>query len=298
MAHMPPESLAARIWPGRAPQLEPLGGGITNHNFKVSLDGEAYVLRIGGKDTELLGIDRRAEHEAARAAAAAGTGPEVVAFLEPEGALVTRFVEGRPLSIEEMRSPEAIGLVVTALKSFHEGQRLSARFDSFRVVETYIAAAAARGVRVPAAYARARQLAARIAAVRGLRPLRPCHNDLLNANFILGDKRLWIVDWEYAGMGDVFFDLANFSVNHEFGSEEDEELLRRYFGERTPTDAAGLVLMRFMSDLREATWGVVQQAISELDFDFAGYAERHFERLEGTAAASRFRAALRMLEQS
>src|SRR5881396_2629438 len=103
MAHMRPESLAARVWPGRAPQLEPLGGGITNHNFKVSLDGEAYVLRIGGKDTELLGIERRAEHAAALAAAEVGIGPEVVAFVD--GALVTRFVEGQPFPAERMRTP-------------------------------------------------------------------------------------------------------------------------------------------------------------------------------------------------
>jgi thiamine kinase-like enzyme len=298
MTHMRPESLAARLWPGRAPQLEPLGGGITNHNFKVSLDGEAYVLRIGGKDTELLGIDRRAEHAAALAAASAGTGPEVVAFLEPEGALVTRFVPGRPLSLEEMRSAEAIERVVAALKPFHDGERIPARFDSFRVVESYVAAAAERGVPVPSAYERAHELAVRIAAVRGPQPLRPCHNDLLNANFILGEDRLWIVDWEYAGMGDVFFDLANFSVNHELGPDEDDELLRLYFGERTETDAAALVLMRFMSDLREATWGVVQQGVSELDFDFVDYAQRHFERLERTAAAPRFRAALRTVEHT
>ena len=51
--------------------------------------------------------------------------------------------------------------------------------------------------------------------------------------------------------------------------------------------------MRFMSDFREAMWGVVQQAISTLDFDFAGYAAEHFERLQRTAAEPRFRAALR-----
>ena len=295
---MRPESLAAQLWPGRPARIEPLGGGITNHNFKVSLDGEAYVLRIGGKDTELLGIDRRAEHAAARAAAAAGTGPEVVAFLEDEGALVTRFVAGRPLSLEEMRSPETIARVVAALKPFHDGAPIPARFDSFRVVETYVAAAVERGVSVPAAYERARELAARIEAVRGPQRLRPCHNDLLNANFILQGERLWVVDWEYAGMGDVFFDLANFSVNHELGPGEDDELLRRYFGEATKTDAGVLVLMRFMSDLREATWGLVQQGISELDFDFAEYAQHHFERLERTAAAPRFRAALHMLESA
>ena len=295
---MRPESLAAQLWPGRSPRIEPLGGGITNHNFKVSLDGEAYVLRIGGKDTELLGIDRRAEHAAARAAAAAGTGPEVVAFLEDEGALVTRFVAGRPLSLEEMRSPETIARVVAALKPFHDGAPIPARFDSFRVVETYVAAAVERGVSVPAAYERARELAARIEAVRGPQRLRPCHNDLLNANFILQGERLWVVDWEYAGMGDVFFDLANFSVNHELGPDEDDELLRRYFREPTKTDAGVLVLMRFMSDLREATWGLVQQGVSELDFDFAEYAQHHFERLERTAAAPRFRAALHMLESA
>jgi thiamine kinase-like enzyme len=295
---MQPESLAARLWPGRTTTIEPLGGGITNHNFKVSLDGEAYVLRIGGKDTEVPGIDRRAEHAAALAAAAVGTGPEVVAFLEEEGALVTRFVEGRSVSDEEMRSPESIARVVAALKPFHDGSTIPAQFDSFDVVKIYAAAAAERGVRIPDAYEHAAEIAARIARLRVPQRRRPCHNDLLSANFIVDDAKLWIVDWEYAGMGDVFFDLANFSVNHELGPEADDELLRCYFGERTETDAAVLCVMRFMSDFREAMWGVVQQGISELDFDFVKYADRHFQRLERTAAAPRFRAALHTLESS
>src|SRR6266516_3216947 len=103
---MQPASLAARLWPDGSPRVEPLGGGITNHNFKVEVDGEAFVLRIGGKDTELLGIDRRDEHEASLAAARAGVAPEVVRFLEPEGYLVTRFVAGRPIPPEELRRPE------------------------------------------------------------------------------------------------------------------------------------------------------------------------------------------------
>ncbi len=86
------EAIAARVWPGREVYVEPLGGGITNHNFKVSLGGDAYVVRIGGERTELLGIDRHAEEAAARAAAAVGVGPEVVAFVD--GSLVTRFIEG------------------------------------------------------------------------------------------------------------------------------------------------------------------------------------------------------------
>ena len=83
-----------RVWPGRGARVEVLGGGITNHNLKVEIDGERFVLRVAGKDTGLLGIDRRVELEATKAAAAAGIGPEVVAFVQPEGWLVTRFVDG------------------------------------------------------------------------------------------------------------------------------------------------------------------------------------------------------------
>ncbi len=97
-----------RVWPGRGAQFEVLGGGITNHNLKVEVDGELFVLRVAGKDTNLLGIDRTVELAATEAAAALGIGPEVVAFVEPEGWLVTRFVEGAIPPLERMREPETL----------------------------------------------------------------------------------------------------------------------------------------------------------------------------------------------
>jgi thiamine kinase-like enzyme len=275
-----PEAVVARLWAGRDARLEPLGGGITNRNFKVTVGGETFVLRIGGKDTELLGIDRHAEHAASRIAADLGLAPEVVGFVEPEGYLVTRFVEGEVGRVDV----EQVG---DALARLHAGPAFPARFDSFRVVEVYRATALERGVRVPAAYDRAKEVAEAIERRRAAAHRRPCHNDLLNANFIDDGGRSWIVDWEYAGMGDPFFDLGNFAVNHELDEEGERRLLRAYGSD----DADALTLMRFMSDFREAMWGVVQQAISELDFDFAEYADRHFERLDRTAADARFRAA-------
>ena len=128
--------------------------------------------------------------------------------------------------------------------------------------------------------------------MRRAAPERPCHNDLLNANFIDDGHRLRIVDWEYAGMGDVFFDLANFSVNHELDEADRELLLEAYFGAVRPADRRVLELMRYMSDFREAMWGVVQAAVSDLDFDFAAYADEHFARLERTAAEPSFQSAL------
>jgi len=284
--------MVERVWPGRRADVEPLGGGITNRNFKITLDDGSYVLRIGGKDTQLLGIDRRAEHEASQAAAAVGVGPEVVAFVEPEGYLVTRYVEGTVVRPESIRSPEGLRRVAQSLRAIHAGPPIPSRFDSFQVVQAYALTAATHGVVVPDAYGSARSTAILIQRARGPIAERPCHNDLLTANFIDDGRRIRIVDWEYAGMGDVYFDLANFSVNNGLSREESAELLRAYFGVLRPEDERSLTLMRFMSDFREAMWGVVQQALSDLDFDFRAYAARHFERLEQTAAERTFRRAL------
>jgi thiamine kinase-like enzyme len=287
-----PEEIAARLWPGRPAEIEPLGGGITNHNFKVTVDGETLVLRIGGKDTQLLGIDREDEHGASRAAAEVGVGAEVVGFVRPEGYLVTRFITGRPIPVEEMRRPENLVRVAGTLHRIHAGPEIPGRFDSFRVVEAYRETAAAHGVKLPERYGWAKARADEIEAARGPQPLRPCHNDLLNANFLDDGERIRIVDWEYAGMGDIFFDLANFSINHELEEAENAALLDAYFGEAATSQHAALVLMRFMSDFREAMWGVVQQGISELDFDFVAYASQHFDRLERTTAVPAFERAL------
>ncbi len=294
--HVP--DIVSRLWPGTQAAVEPLGGGITNENYKVTVDGAAYVVRIGGKDTDLLGIDRAVEHAATVAAAAAGVGPEVVAFLEADGILVTRFIDGRPIPPEEMRRPETIRRAAAALRRFHEGSPIPGRFDSFRIVEAYRETAAEHGVRIPDAYARAKEWAGEIERGRGPQPLRPCHCDLLNANFIDDGAAVRIVDWEYAGMGDVFFDLANFSINHELTGEQDRILLAAYFGEARSADVASLALMRFMSDFREAMWGVVQQGISDLDFDFVAYADEHFARLERTAADPAFAEALELFQRT
>src|SRR5262249_42722514 len=147
--------VVARLWPGGVESVEPLGGGITNRNFKVTADGDAFVLRIGGKDTALLGINRRVEREASLAAAALGIGPEVVAFVEPEGYLVTRFVEGE---VGAVTAPGAAPL----LRRLHAGPAIPGRFDAFRVVETYAETARARGVAAPSVFAWAKATADRI----------------------------------------------------------------------------------------------------------------------------------------
>jgi thiamine kinase-like enzyme len=286
------DTVVARIWPGERAQVEVLGGGFTNHNFKVVVAERSYVLRIAGHDTALLGIDRSVEHEASLAAAAVGVGPDVVAFVESEGYLVTRFIEGSIVPVERMREDDSIRRVAQALRAVHRGPSLPGRFISFRVVEDYRTTAFSHGAEVPPSFAWARQVARRVEQARGAFPERPCHNDLINANFIDDGERIRIIDWEYAGMGDVFFDLANFSINHGFDQDERQSLLAAYFGEVRAEAERALELMLFMSDFREAMWAVVQGAVSEIDFDFGVYAAEHFDRMEATAAAPAFVSAL------
>jgi len=272
----------SRLWPGGSATVQELGGGITNRNFKVVVDGAAYVLRMGGAKTSLLGIDRAVEHAAGVRAFELGVGPEVVAFAPAKGWLVCRFIEGREISLAEMRRPSTLARVASALRTLHDSAPIPGRFDAWAVVDGYRATAEAHGVEIPAEFTPMRALADRIRSARGPQPAVPCHNDLLNANF-LDDGSVRIVDWEYAGMGDRFFDLANFSVNHEFSVEDDRALLRAYFGVAREADLASVRMMRFMSDFREAMWGVLQSGISDLDFDFKGYAAKHFARLEAAA---------------
>jgi thiamine kinase-like enzyme len=269
----------------------PLAGGITNRNYRARFGGADVVVRMPGKDTALLGIDRHAEAEANRCAAAAGVAPEVLALLDDPPCLVTRFVEGREMGAAELREPAALAEVAAALRAVHGCPPIDAGFSAFRIVEDYAAKTAARGGTVPGGYERSRPAAAKIETALRHRPHETvlCHNDLLAANFLRSPAGLRIVDWEYAGMGDRYFDLGNFAVNNELGGEEERALLGTYLGEPpTPGQLAALRLMRFMSDFREAMWAVLQGTLSDLDFDFGAYAEKHFERLRAAEADPHF----------
>jgi thiamine kinase-like enzyme len=272
-----------------------LGGGITNHNFRARFGGREVVVRLPGNDTELLGSDRPGEREANSLAAGVGVAPEVLAHLEDPVVLVTAFVEGPTMEAPELREPRALAEVAAALREIHGCGEIGATFDAFRLVEDYAAATRARGGEVPPAYEVAHAAAARIEATPALGggALVLCHDDLLPANFIDTPDGIRIVDWEYAGMGNRWFDLGNFAVNNELGPAEEEALLSAYLGAApAPADLAALRLMRLMSDFREAMWGVVQQTISDLDFDFEEYATKHFDRLLAAIGAPEFEARL------
>src|SRR6202171_4921317 len=146
-------------WAGRPRTAEPLGGGITNRNYRVSVDGDVFVVRIPAETGSLLGIDRRFEHQASRLAAGCGVGPEVIAFIEPEGVLVTRFIEGRAVSDDAVHQPVMLERIAQSLRRIHQSGSMVARFSAFGGVEAYALTTTRHGGKLPASLERSRPIA-------------------------------------------------------------------------------------------------------------------------------------------
>ena len=278
-------------------QIEELTGGITNKNYKITAEGECFVLRVGGNETQFLGIDRKIEYECSLLASEAGIAPEPTAYLEPEGYILARFVSGKGIPADEIGTEENISRVVESMKAYHGLKFFPGSFSPFRVAEEYAETARKFNVALPEKMNWYLEKSREIEKAMYRVPLQPhpCHNDLLNGNFIDDGTRIRILDWEYAGMGDLFFDLGNFAVQHEFNEEQDEILLRVYFGNPTDSQRAHQKLMKIMSDLREAMWAQVQRGVSKLDFDYEGYGKKYFDRFEASTSGSDYRDCLRAL---
>ena len=265
----------------------PLSGGITNLNFRIDADGKSYVIRLAGQDTDLLGIKRDVEHVANKAAGELGIAPNVVYFIEPEGYIVTRFINGKPIPPSVIKQNDYLSRVVKKIRLFHtRGPKLKGEFNVFRRIEMLTKISKKNNSKFPRDWDWIMQKMneAQTALEKDPYTPTPCHDDLLNLNWLeeevpgeLGELRL--LDWEYAGMGDIFFDLANFSHHHRLNEEQVRFFLNEYFGDVTPKQYARLRLMWPMSELHESMWGTTQTGISTLEEDFQGYADLWFARV-------------------
>jgi thiamine kinase-like enzyme len=264
---------------GKEVELRALKGGLTNRNYCLDCEGERFVLRVMGDNSRLLGIDRQAEHACLQAAHAIGIGPEVVAFFPERGALVTRFVRGQVLAPADLKRAATLRRVVHSLRNYHANSNAAGTFSAFETVHRYYALGRKRKVYFPKDIKRALRILDRIEQERGVPDgLCHCHNDLLCGNLVQDKSKVWILDWEYGGAGDLFFDLGNLAANNRFDQQQEQLLLKFYFGKPRPDDLRHLRLMRLASDMREAMWGFLQTRISKLNFDYASYGRRHLER--------------------
>ena len=275
-------------WSSAQISLRVLSGGITNRNFVADIDGSEFVIRIPGERTEVLGINREHERNASQRAADLAIAPEIACELSGFNTLITKFVNGKHLKESEFtdRLPEVIDLV----KRFHNGGKIDGSFPIHRIVEAHVRDAQVNGVEAPKLWDSLHAVSLRIESAFAKSPENTvaCHNDLLPTNVLFDSDRTWLLDFEYAGMNNLYFDLGNLSVNTELDEAGDEVVLTHYFGGVTSQRWAKLQLMKIMSELREGLWAVVQQAISTLDTNFVAYADSRLINCERLATAQSF----------
>lgn len=256
---------------------QPLGGGITNLNFLVEDAGRRAVVRIGD-DIPVHQILRMGELAASRAAHAAGVSPAVL--YHAPGALVIDFVEGRVLTAEDVRQPAMLERIVALLARAHREVPKHLRgpalmFWVFHVIRDYAGRLAEDRSRhahlLPGLLAQAERLEAAVGPVE----IVFGHNDMLAANLIDDGRRLWLIDWDYAGFNSPLFDLGGLAANNGLGPVEEAAMLELYFARPAATLWRSYRAMKAAAALREAMWSMVSEIHSELDFDFATYTERN-----------------------
>ena len=278
---MPLEEVLAAVPELRDPQsVEPLTGGLTNTNYKVMSASGCYVVRIYGKDTSLLAIDRHNEVYNTVAAAATGVGPPFVTALPEHDAIVLGFLEGEVMDAEKLRRGDRLGAIATACRRLHAGSRFLKDFDMFEIQPRYLEIVRERGFRLPDRYEEFEPQVRELERAMRVRPepTVPCNNDLLAENFIDVGGELRLIDYEYSGNNEASFELGNVWSESNLSHEQLEELVAAYWGRPLRNKVARARLWGLMSKYGWTLWGSIQDGISELDFDFWGWAMEKYER--------------------
>jgi thiamine kinase-like enzyme len=281
--HVDMEEVIVRIddWKGKNVSYEPLGGGITNHNFVVTVDGETYVVRIPGEGTDIF-IDRDNELECSRAAGEAGVAPRVIHHLKPENITIVPFIRSRTLKTDEISSSDdLIRRIVQAIRSVHEKVTFHRVFNPFETVRAYMNHVRHFEAPLPHDFEWMTGTANAIEEAMRRNPPNPvaCHNDYLSENFLDDGKKIWIIDWEYGGQGDPYFDLGDFAVEHPFTPEQDELIVREYSGCLQNNRLFRMLLHKIVSDYWWGVWAMIQTRISKISFDFYAYGNNRFNRM-------------------
>jgi thiamine kinase-like enzyme len=264
--------------------VEELDGGLTNQNLHVVTDDHDLVVRVFRGDAALLGIDRDAEHHNTRAAAEAGVGAPVVDYLPDLGVLVIGFVQGVTLENSSFGDPGVMQRAADACRTLHAGPRFRGDFDMFRRQATYRRTVEERGYRLFAGYDDFADDWHRVEVALEQRAgsTVPCNNDLLAGNFVDDGERTWLIDYEYSGNNDAFFELGNTATECDLDVDQVEALTTAYTGRPDRHTVARVRLQSLVSQYGWSLWGAIQAAASTLDFDFMAWGQERFDKAART----------------
>ena len=267
-------------WKGKEISIEPLSGGLTNTNYKVTVAGTPFFVRVPGESTDLLAVDRKNEHFNSRAAAEAGVGPKVLYHLPDYDVMVLEFIDGKTMSKDALSAPGMPTRMAKAIKKLHAGPRFLTEFNMFRLTEYYLNLCDERDIPIPDGYLDRIPTVNEIEKNMSVKPLPtvPCNNDLLAENYIDDGTSLRLIDYEYSGNNDPCFELGNTCQEMEFNEDQIREVCAAYFGESSDSMIARMKLNMIMSDVGWGLWAAIQEKISTIEYDFWGWAIERWGR--------------------
>lgn len=214
-------------------------GGLTNHTYKVTMnDGAEYVVRIPGEGTEEM-IVRKDEMVSTKLACDLGVDAEVLYFGE-DGSKVTKYIKNAiTMSSETLHEQKHIEQMAEIFKKMHTcGVDTKVPFEVFEMAASYEKIIFDKNVAMFDDYdeikAQVMKVKSEIDSAIDVKKV-PCHNDALCENWVEGDGRMYLIDWEYAGMNDGMWDLADVSIEAGFDAEHDRKFLIAYLGKEPET---------------------------------------------------------------
>jgi thiamine kinase-like enzyme len=266
------DAVLARIPALAGPRrLELLTGGLTNRNYRVTTaSGSEFVARFSAPKSALLAVDRDAEHQNSQLAAECGVGPRVVDYVPDAGVLVVQWIDGRTFTDTDLDDPRQLERVAAVCRRLHAAPPFVSDFDMFDIQRRYLAVVRESGFRLPEDYLSFEPTVRRIERVlrASATGAVPCHNDLLAANIMDDGARLWLIDYEYSGNNDPCFELGNIWSEAALELDRLDHLVDAYYGRRAPVETARARLFGLMARYGWTLWASIQDAVSDVDFDF------------------------------
>lgn len=268
-------------------QIERLGG-LTNHTYRVELEnGQTYVVRLPGAGTEEL-INRANERVSTKLACDLGIDAELLYFGET-GEKVTCYIDGaRTMSAGLFKNEDILRKAAEVLRVLHtSGVDTKVPFDVFDMAAGYEKIIRDNSVTLFEDYDAVKAQVMRIRSYVNQYEILtvPCHNDPLCENWVLGENgKLYLIDWEYAGMNDGMWDLADVSIEAALSKEQDEALMRFYFGrEPAHTERIRFHANKLYLDFLWALWGKARAPFDGESME--AYGLERYERLKQNLAS-------------
>ena len=277
----------ADIFKGLAVTYKLLDGGFVNRIYKVECDGKEYCVRINNsRQAEFFRLDTVKEAQAIQQASMFSIAPKIYNIDNSNEYLITDYFPGRLLSTDDARNPEIMKKYVGAIKLIHDNVKVDRIFSIYDQFDKYIETAKICGMQLPVGLGKVMAQVEKIKKMRSNSKLLYkvfSHNDIWQNNILYDGNNICIIDWEYCGYGDGFFDFAHIANSTGMTVEEQQFMLKTYFGYYEPEMWQMLRQMKFISDAYCAIWYIFHSCIADDPETKSQYTETAHNSVNGLA---------------